>query len=136
LTLAAELILTFIYIIMLYFIKKYDIFEVSKINNKRGFTMNTIYKKDKYQQQEDLLKELKQRLEDCWSGASQALEQLDEFYFDIVNDKRLNTRTQEKLEDFFDCFLSDIKDKAMDMQDESQQAIDSFVEDFNLTEEV
>jgi len=136
LTLAAELILTFIYIIMLYFIKKYDIFEVSKINNKRGFTMNTIYKKDKYQQQEDLLKELKQRLEDCWSGASQALEQLDEFYFDIVNDKRLNTRTQEKLEDFFDCFLSDIKDKAMDMQDESQQAIDSFVEDFNINEEV
>jgi len=97
--------------------------------------INTI-KKDKYQQQEDLLKKLKQRLEDCWSGASQVLEELDDFYYDIVNDKRLNTRTQEKLEDFFDCFLSDIKDKAMDMQDESQQAIDSFVEDFNLKEEV
>tara|TARA_R110000851_G_scaffold267549_1_gene420026 strand:- start:122 stop:418 length:297 start_codon:yes stop_codon:yes gene_type:complete len=97
--------------------------------------INTI-KKDKYQQQEDLLKKLKQRLEDCWSGASQVLEELDDFYYDIVNDKRLNTRTQEKLEDFFDCFLSDIKDKAMDIQYESQQAIDSFEEDFNLTSEV
>jgi len=97
--------------------------------------INTI-KKDKYQQQEDLLKKLKQRLEDSWSGASQVLEELDEFYYEVVNDKRLNERTKEKLEDFFDCFLSDIKDKAMDMQDESQQAIDSFVEDFNLTEEI
>tara|TARA_R110002050_G_scaffold96529_1_gene200714 strand:+ start:578 stop:874 length:297 start_codon:yes stop_codon:yes gene_type:complete len=97
--------------------------------------INTI-KKDKYQQQEDLLKKLKQRLEDSWSGASQVLEELEDFYYDVVNDKRLNERTKEKLEDFFDCFLSDIKDKAMDIQDESQQAIDSFEEDFNLTEEV
>jgi len=28
------------------------------------------------------------------------------------------------------------KDKAMDIQDESQEAIDNFVEDFNLTKEV
>ncbi len=96
---------------------------------------NTI-KKDKYQQQEDLLKKLKQRLEDCWSGASQVLEELDDFYFDVVHDKRLNERTKEKLEDFFDYQLADIKDKAMDIQDESQQAIDSFEEDFNLTSEV
>ena len=107
-----------------------------KINNKRGVTMNTIYKKDKYEQQEDLLKELKQRLEDCWSGASQALEQLEDFYYDIANDKRLNERTRESLEQFFDYQLADIKDKAMDMQDESQEAIDNFIEDFNLTKEV
>ena len=98
--------------------------------------MNTIYKKDKYQQQEDLLKKLKQRLEDCWSGASQVLEELDDFYYDIANDKRLNERTKEKLEDFFENQLADIKDKASDMQYESQEAIDNFVEDFNLTEEV
>ena len=98
--------------------------------------MNTIYKKDKYQQQEDLLKELKQRLEDSWSGASQVLEQLEDFYYDIVNDKRLNERTREKLEQFFNYQLADIKDKAMDIQDESQNAIDSFVEDFNLKDEV
>ena len=96
--------------------------------------MTTTIKKDKYQQQEDLLKELKQRLEDCWSGASQALEQLEDFYYDIVNDKRLNERTRESLEQFFDYQLADIKDKAMDMQDESQNAIDSFVEDFNINE--
>tara|TARA_A100001391_G_scaffold60571_1_gene37720 strand:+ start:10 stop:339 length:330 start_codon:yes stop_codon:yes gene_type:complete len=107
-----------------------------KINKKRGVTMNTIYKKDKYQQQEDLLKELKQRLEDCWSGASQALEQLDEFYYDIANDKRLNERTRESLEQFFDYQLSDIKEKAMDIQDETQTSIDNFVEQFNLKEEV
>ena len=105
-----------------------------KINNKRGFTMNTIYKKDKYQQQEDLLKELKQRLENCWSGASQVLEELDEFYYDIANDKRLNERTRESLEQFFDYQLADIKDKAMDIQDETQNAIDSFIEDFNINE--
>ena len=98
--------------------------------------MDTIYKKDKYEQQEDLLKELKQRLEDCWSGASQALEQLEDFYYDIANDKRLNERTRESLEQFFDYQLADIKDKAMDMQDESQEAIDNFIEDFNLTKEV
>tara|TARA_R100000781_G_C4062290_1_gene121454 strand:+ start:122 stop:460 length:339 start_codon:yes stop_codon:yes gene_type:complete len=110
-----------------------------KINNPitmKGFTMDTTIKKDKYQQQEDLLKELKQRLEDCWSGASQALEQLEEFYYDTVNDKRLNERTRESLEQFFDYQLADIKDKAMDIQDETQNAIDSFVEQFNLDEEV
>ena len=110
-----------------------------KFNNPitmKGFTMDTTIKKDKYQQQEDLLKELKQRLEDCWSGASQALEQLEDFYYDTVNDKRLNERTRESLEQFFDYQLADIKDKAMDIQDESQNAIDSFVEDFNINEEV
>ena len=110
-----------------------------KFNNPitmKGFTMDTTIKKDKYQQQEDLLKELKQRLEDCWSGASQALEQLEDFYYDTVNDKRLNERTRESLEQFFDYQLADIKDKAMDIQDETQNAIDSFVEQFNLDEEV
>ena len=110
-----------------------------KFNNQitmKGFTMDTTIKKDKYQQQEDLLKELKQRLENCWSGASQVIEELEEFYYDIVNDKRLNERTRESLEQFFDYQLADIKDKAMDIQDESQNAIDSFVEDFNINEEV
>ena len=96
--------------------------------------MNTIYKKDKYQRQEELLYILKQRLEDCWSGASEALEQLEEFYYDIANDKRLNERTRESLEQFFDYQLADIKDKAMDIQDETQSAIDSFVEEFNINE--
>ena len=68
----------------------------------KGFIMTTTIKKDKYQQQEDLLKELKQRLEDCWTGASQVLEELEEFYYDTVNDKRLNERTRESLEQFFD----------------------------------
>jgi hypothetical protein len=98
--------------------------------------MQVDIKKDKYQQQEDLLKELKQRLENCWSGASQVLEELDEFYYDIANDKRLNERTREKLEQFFDYPLADIKDKAMDIQDETQNSIDNFVEQFNLNEEV
>ena len=110
-----------------------------KINNlitMKGFTMDTTIKKDKYQQQEDLLKELKQRLENCWSGASQVLEELEEFYYDTVNDKRLNERTRESLEQFFDYQLADIKYKAMDIQDETQNSIDDFVEQFNLTKEV
>ena len=93
-------------------------------------------KKDKYQQQENLLKELKQRLEDCWSGASQVIEELEEFYYDTVNDKRLNERTRESLEQFFDYQLADIKEKAMDIQDKTQKSIDNFVEQFNLNEEV
>ena len=110
-----------------------------KINNPitmKGFTMDTTIKKDKYQQQEELLKELKQRLENCWSGASQVLEELEEFYYDTVNDKRLNERTRESLEQFFDYQLADIKYKAMDIQDETQNSIDDFVEQFNLTKEV
>ena len=110
-----------------------------KINNQitmKGFTMNTTIKKDKYQQQEDLLKELKQRLENCWSGASQVIEELEEFYYDTVNDKRLNERTKESLEQFFNYQLEDIKDKAMDIQDETQNSIDNFVEQFNINEEV
>ena len=110
-----------------------------KFNNPitmKGFTMDTTIKKDKYQQQEDLLKELKQRLENCWSGASQVIEELEEFYYDTVNDKRLNERTRESLEQFFDYQLADIKDKAMDIQDETQNSIDNFVEQFNLNEEV
>jgi hypothetical protein len=77
--------------------------------------MNTTIKKDKYELQEELLKKLKQRLEDCWSGASQVLEELDEFYYEITNDKNLNERTRESLEQFFDYPLADIKDKAMDI---------------------
>mgnify|MGYP003135417973 CR=1 FL=1 len=107
-----------------------------KINKKRGVTMQIDIKKDKYQQQEDLLKKLKQRLEDCWSGASQVLEELEEFYYDIQIDKRLNERTRESLEQFFDYQLADIKEKAMDIQDETQNSIDNFVEQFNLNEEV
>jgi alcohol dehydrogenase class IV len=98
--------------------------------------MQVDIKKDKYQQQEDLLKELKQRLEDCWSGASQVIEELEEFYYDIQIDKRLNERTRESLEQFFDYQLADIKEKAMDIQDETQNSIDNFVEQFNLNEEV
>ena len=96
--------------------------------------MNTTIKKDKYELREELLKRLKQRLEDCWTGASQVLEELDEFYYEVTNDKHLNERTRESLEQFFDYPLADIKDKAMDIQDESQNAIDSFIEEFNLEE--
>ena len=62
--------------------------------------------------------------------------ELEEFYYDTVNDKRLNERTRESLEQFFDYQLADIKDKAMDIQDETQNSIDDFVEQFNLTKEV
>ena len=46
----------------------------------------------------------------------------------------INERTRESLEQFFDYQLADIKEKAMDIQDETQNAIDSFVEDFNINE--
>tara|TARA_R100000005_G_C4820180_1_gene101950 strand:+ start:201 stop:506 length:306 start_codon:yes stop_codon:yes gene_type:complete len=101
--------------------------------------MNTIYKKDKYQQQEDLLKKLKQRLEDSWSGFTQVVEELEEFNCS-VNDaeetRELSDSIHLRLENFYDNYLDDIKYQAEKLQDETQQAIDRFEYDFNLTKEV
>lgn len=101
--------------------------------------MNTIYKKDKYQQQEDLLKKLKQRLEDSWSGFTQVIEEIEEFNFslnDAEETRELSDSLHLRLENFYDNYLDDIKYQAEELQDKTQQSIDKFVKQFNLKEEV
>ena len=88
---------------------------------------------------QDLLKELKQRLENSWSGFTQVIEELEEFN-SSVNDseetRELSNSKLFRLENFYDNYLDDIKYQAEKLQDETQQAIDKFVEKFNLNEEV
>jgi uncharacterized protein with NRDE domain len=102
-----------------------------KINKKRGVTMQNT--------KQDLLKKLKQRLEDSWSGFTQVVEELEEFNFS-VNDaeetKSLSDNELFKLENFYDNYLDDIKYQAEELQDKTQQSIDKFVKQFNLNEGV
>ena len=107
--------------------------------------MNTIYKKDKYQQREDLLKKLKQRLEDCWSGASQVLEELEEFKYEArtnldesiknnIDTPEKEIIKNEKLVDFYDYDLADLKHDAEDLQGKICVAIDNFEKKINKEE--
>ena len=52
---------------------------------------------------QDLLKELKQRLEDSWSGFTQVVEELGEFHFsvnDAEDTQSLSDNEHFKLEEF------------------------------------
>ena len=88
---------------------------------------------------QDLLKELKQRLEDSWSGFTQVIEEIEEFN-SSVNDaeetRELSDSVHLRLENFYDNYLDDIKYQAEELQDKTQQSIDKFVKQFNLNEEV
>ena len=88
---------------------------------------------------QDLLKKLKQRLEDSWSGFTQVVEELEEFNCS-VNDagetRELSDSKHLRLENFYDNYLDDIKYQAEELQDKTQQAIDKLVKQFNLNEEV
>ena len=99
--------------------------------------MNTTIKKDKYQQQEDLLKELKQRLEDSWSGASQVIEELEEFQYTYEEEVgTLKNQIGHRLDNFYTNELDELKYEAEILQGKIQEAIDKFVYKFNLKDEV
>ena len=99
-----------------------------KINKKRGVTMQKT--------KQDLLKELKQRLENSWSGFTQVVEELEEFNCS-VNDaeetRELSDSKLLRLENFYDNYLDDIKYQAEKLQDETQQAIDKLEGTFNIS---
>ena len=97
--------------------------------------MNTIYKKDKYQQQEELLKELKQRLEDSWSGASQVIEELDEFHYTTEQLESKNSFGL-RLYNFYNYEMDELKYEAEILQGKIQETIDKFNSVFNLKDEV
>lgn len=93
---------------------------------------------------QDLLKKLKQRLEDSWSGFTQVIEELEEFLEDIkeveenkkrkyIIDKEIEDTTLEELEVFYEDYLDNIKYQAEGLQDETQLAIDKLEGTFNIS---
>jgi len=99
--------------------------------------MTTTIKKDKYQRQEDSLKELKQRLENSWSGASQIIEELEEFQYTYEEEfGTLKNPIGHRLDNFYTNELDELKYEAEILQGKIQEAIDKFTYKFNLKDEV
>ena len=93
--------------------------------------MNTINKN-----KEELLKKLKQRLENSWSGFAQVIEEVEEFIEDVkeVEDKeQIEYKDVEDLEVFYDDYIDNLKYQAEILQDETQQAIDKFEGIYNIS---
>ena len=85
---------------------------------------------------QDLLKELKQRLEDSRSGFTQVVEELGEFHFsvnDAEDTQSLSDNEHFKLEEFYENYLDNIKYQAEGLQSETQQAIDKLEGTFNIS---
>ena len=85
---------------------------------------------------QDLLKELKQRLEDSWSGFTQVVEELGEFHFsvnDAEDTQSLSDNEHFKLEEFYEDYLDNIKYQAEGLQSETQQDIDKLEGTFNIS---
>jgi hypothetical protein len=113
----------------------------------KGFTMNTIYKnKDaEAKSKKEFIAKLKQRLEDSWSGVSQVIEELEEFKYEaqtnldesIKNNIDISEKEiikNEKLVDFYDYELEDLKHDAEDLQGKICVAIDNFEKKINKEE--
>ena len=91
---------------------------------------------------EELLKKLKQRLEDSWSGFTQVIEEAEEFLEDIREAKEeaekediidLKDITLEELEIFYEDYIDNLKFQAEGLQHETQQAIDKFEGMYNIS---
>ena len=86
----------------------------------------------------ELLKKLKQRLEDSWSSFSQVIEEAEEFIEDVkeAEDKeQIDYAEVEDLNIFYDDCIDNLKYQAEILQDETQQAIDKFEGIYNLSYE-
>ena len=89
-----------------------------------------------------LLKKLKQRLEDSWSGFTQVIEEAEEFIEDIRAAKEeaekkdiidLKDITLEELETFYEDYIDNLKFQAEGLQAETQQAIEKFEGMYNIS---
>ena len=84
-----------------------------------------------------LLQQLKQRLEDSWSGASQVIEELEEFQYTAENEVgTLKNQIGHRLDNFYTNELDELKYEAELLQGKIQEAIDKFIYKFNLKDEV
>ena len=85
---------------------------------------------------EELLKKLKQRLEDSWSGFTQVIEEAEEFIEDIKEAEEkeiIDYAETEDLNIFYDNYIDNLKYQAEVLQDETQQAIDKFEGTYNIS---
>tara|TARA_R100000805_G_C3505241_1_gene33683 strand:+ start:103 stop:390 length:288 start_codon:yes stop_codon:yes gene_type:complete len=93
--------------------------------------------KEKAKYGKKLLKELKQRLEDSWSGATQVIEELDEFQYSAEKDATGdNVLYSERLNNFYNYEIDELKYDAEILQGKIQEAINKFNNKFNLKDEV
>tara|TARA_R100000231_G_scaffold65017_1_gene52421 strand:- start:71 stop:370 length:300 start_codon:yes stop_codon:yes gene_type:complete len=93
--------------------------------------MNTINKN-----KEELLKKLKQRLENSWSGFTQVVEEAEEFLEDIKEAEEKETIDYAETEDlniFYEDYIDNLKYQAEVLQAETQQAIDKFEGMYNIS---
>ena len=93
--------------------------------------MNTINKN-----KEELLKKLKQRLEDSWSGFTQVIEEAEEFLEDMKEEEEnfiLLPKERRELEAFYEDYVDNLKFQAKGFQHETQQAIDKFEGLYNIS---
>ena len=85
---------------------------------------------------EELLKKLKQRLEDSWSGFTQVIEEAEEFIEDIKEAEEkeiIDYAETEDLNIFYDNYIDNLKFQAEGLQAETQQAIDKFEGTYNIS---
>ena len=85
---------------------------------------------------EELLKKLKQRLEDSWSGFTQVIEEAEEFIEDLreAEEKEIIDYAEvEDLDIFYDNYIDNLKFQAEGLQAETQQAIDKFEGMYNIS---
>ena len=85
---------------------------------------------------EELLKKLKQRLEDSWSGFTQVIEEAEEFLEDMKEEEEnfiLLPKERRDLEAFYEDYIDNLKFQAEGLQHETQQAIDKFEGMYNIS---
>ena len=90
----------------------------------------------KNKNKEELLKKLKQRLEDSWSGFTQVIEEAEEFIEDIKEAEEkeiIDYAETEDLNIFYEDYVDNLKYQAEVLQDETQQAIDKFEGTYNIS---
>ena len=98
----------------------------------KGFIMDTTINKNK----EELLKKLKQRLENSWSGFTQVVEEAEEFLEDIKEAEEkeiIDYAETEDLNIFYEDYIDNLKYQAEVLQAETQQAIDKFEGTYNIS---
>ena len=85
---------------------------------------------------EELIKKLKQRLEDSWSGFTQVIEEAEEFLEDMKEEEEnfiLLPKERRDLEAFYEDYIDNLKFQAEGLQAETQQAIDKFEGTYNIS---
>ena len=93
--------------------------------------MNTINKN-----KDELLKQLKQRLEDSWSGFTQVIEEAEEFIEDIKEAEEKDIIDYAETEDlniFYEDYIDNLKYQAEILQEETNQAISKFEGTYNIS---